>query len=174
MGYTHHDKISGETGVYTGTKGNEVQIASSTGYLMQAGTKVTASATELNKLDGVSVTAAEMDYRILSVDMNVGSGVSRAGSVCTVSPVNGVIAAAYSVINGSIKTADTKLYITNNAGSAAGTITIAKSSAAWTTDSAVIVASNAVVTAGGKIMVRSNGSSTLTAGAEIVMLLNIT
>lgn len=61
MGKTHFDAVSGETGLYVGVKGSEIQVASSTGQLSQSGTAITSSAEELNTMDGVLATAAEIN-----------------------------------------------------------------------------------------------------------------
>ena len=59
--YSHIGKPSGEEGLFVGAPGSEVQVASSTGGLYQSGTAVTATATELNLLDGVTATTAELN-----------------------------------------------------------------------------------------------------------------
>ena len=61
MGYAHFSKVSGETAVAVGVKGSEVDIADSSGNLAQAGTTITATGAELNILDGVTATAAEIN-----------------------------------------------------------------------------------------------------------------
>ena len=43
MGYTHHDKVSGVTGLAVGAKGSEIVVADSTGLLYNAGTALTTS-----------------------------------------------------------------------------------------------------------------------------------
>ena len=55
MGYTHYDQLSGENGLAVGAKGSEVVVADSSGNLYQAGTQITASATELNNLGSAYV-----------------------------------------------------------------------------------------------------------------------
>jgi len=59
--YSHIGKPSGEEGLFVGVSGSEVQVASSTGGLYQSGTAITASAAELNLLDGVTATTAELN-----------------------------------------------------------------------------------------------------------------
>ena len=51
MGYTHYDKVSGETGLGVGKAGHEIVVADNTGALHQAGTKITATAARLNTAD---------------------------------------------------------------------------------------------------------------------------
>ena len=50
MGYTHFSKVSGETAVAVGVKGSEVDIADSSGNLAQAGTTITATGAEINRV----------------------------------------------------------------------------------------------------------------------------
>ena len=45
MGYTHFDKVSGETGIGVGVKGSEIVVADSSGNLKQAGTQVIGTVT---------------------------------------------------------------------------------------------------------------------------------
>ena len=59
--YAHIGKPSGEEGIFVGVEGSEVQVASATGGLYQSGTEVTASAAELNILDGVTASTAEIN-----------------------------------------------------------------------------------------------------------------
>ena len=59
--YSHIGKPSGEEGLFVGVSGSEVQVASPTGGLYQSGTAITASAAELNLLDGVTATTTELN-----------------------------------------------------------------------------------------------------------------
>lgn len=61
MGWTHFSKVSGVNGVGVGAKGSEVEIADSSGNLSHGGTAVSATATELNIMDGVTATTAEIN-----------------------------------------------------------------------------------------------------------------
>ena len=63
-----------------------------------SGTAITSSATELNKLTGVSVTATEMDQRAFTVVLN---NVSVAKSVYAVVPWTGNVTTIYCVGNGT-------------------------------------------------------------------------
>jgi len=57
-------------GYWVGAKGSEVQIAGPTGTLYQNGTAITSSAAELNIMDGVLATAAEIN-RVADVSTRV-------------------------------------------------------------------------------------------------------
>jgi len=59
--YSHIGKPVGTEGIFVGTEGSEIQLASATGGLYQSGTAVTASAAELNIMDGVTASAAEIN-----------------------------------------------------------------------------------------------------------------
>ena len=59
--YSHIGKPSGEEGLFVGAEGAEVQVASSTGQLYQQGTAVTASAEELDILNGATVSTTELN-----------------------------------------------------------------------------------------------------------------
>lgn len=65
-GITHYNKISGINGIYVGPDGSEVLVSNSSGVLLQAGVSVTSTAAELNKLDGATVTTAEINTLDLS------------------------------------------------------------------------------------------------------------
>jgi hypothetical protein len=80
MGYTHFDKVVGETGVYVGANGSEVQIANSSGAPLVGGVAVTSSAAELNILDGATVTAAELNALDVSAQVQT---LAAAGAVST-------------------------------------------------------------------------------------------
>ena len=98
MGYTHYDKVSGETGLAVGVKGSEIVVADSSGNLTHGGTAITATAAELNQMAGVVSTAAQLNSFHLTVDM---TDISAASSVWVVSPYAATITKLYSVINGA-------------------------------------------------------------------------
>ncbi len=134
-----------------------------------AGTEVTATAIELNKLDGVASTATEIDYRALTATLTLGT----AGQVYIVSPYTGSIAAIYTVINGALDTANEVLTVKTAAGTA-GTITIAHSgSAAGDIDSLVPTSNNAIA-AGANIEIETGGENGQAAICTITILIDIT
>ena len=59
--YTHIGKVVGTEGLFVGANDAEVTVASATGQLYQSGTAVTSSAAELNIMDGVTATTAELN-----------------------------------------------------------------------------------------------------------------
>jgi len=112
------------------------------------GTEVTATAAELNIMDGVVSSADEVDQFVLTGEI---ADISTSGSSWVVSPYAGTIEKIYTVIDGAITSGDSA--ITFEIGGVAvtdGAITIAHSgSAAGTVDSSEPSAKN-TVTAGGQ------------------------
>lgn len=99
--------------------------------------------------------------------------ISTAGQIYVVSPVAGTISKIYSVINGTIATANSVL-TPKIAGSAItnGAITVAYSgSAAGDVDSSTPTAAN-TITAGAAIEIETNGASSNT--VEVVITIEIT
>jgi len=90
MGITHFYKVSGKNGVYVGGVGSEVTVADANGNLHQAGTQVTATATELNQVGSIAgaalaATAAgkKVAYGVTSVtgSTDMASGLATVESV---------------------------------------------------------------------------------------------
>lgn len=52
--YTNFDKVNGVEGLYVGTKGSEVNVATAAGTLKQTGTTLTPTGAELNALAGIA------------------------------------------------------------------------------------------------------------------------
>lgn len=126
--------------------------------LQLAGTAVTASADELNKMDGVTATTAELNqYTIPAVIPDI----STAQSVFVVAPHAGDIAIWYSVIDNAITVGDAALTLEIGGTLVTGSgITVAQSgSAAGDVDSASPSAAN-TVTAGQAIEIITDGGST--------------
>ena len=173
-----------EVGAEGGSPVNTTIIDSS-GNLYQAGTLVTATAAELNILDGVQSTAAELnildgvqstaaelDSFLLTVDM---TDISAATSVWVVSPYAATIEKIYSVINGAITLGDATItaeiggtlvtgssIIIANVGSGAGIVDSSTPSAANT------------VTAGQAIEIITDGGSTDTCRATFTLVMQRT
>lgn len=155
-----------------GSDGSEVSISDSSGNLAQAGTTITATAAELNILDGVVSTAAELDSFHLTVDM---TDISSAGSVWVVSPYAATIEKLYSVISGAITIADAAITM-EIAGVAVtgGALTIAfTGSAAGTVDSTTPTAAN-TVTAAQAIEIITDGGSTDVSRATFTLVMKRT
>jgi hypothetical protein len=172
MGYTHYDKVSGETGLAVGVKGSEIVVADSSGNLTHGGTAITATAAELNQMDGVVSTAAQLNSFHLTVDM---TDISAASSVWVVSPYAATITKLYSVINGAITIGDAAITM-EIAGTAVtgGGLTIANvGSAAGTVDSATPTAAN-TVTAGQAIEIITDGGSTDVCRATFTLVMKRT
>ena len=171
MGYTHHDRISGVNGLAVGAKGSETVVADSSGALYQKGTEITATAAELNKMDGITASTAELNSVFLTVKM---TDVSTSGSVYVVSPVAGTLSKAYSVIDGAIATADAVLTLNVNGGDdITNKITITQSgSGAGDVDSCTPNDNNTVAV-GNYIKITTNGASTNTVAATITLVITL-
>lgn len=148
--------------------GGEMDVESG-GSLKLAGTAITSTAAELNIMDGVTATAAELNETFLTVTM---ADISTASSVWVVSPHAGTVSKIYTTIEGAIITVDAVLD-PQIAGTSItdGGITIAfTGSAAGTVDSSTPSAAN-VVTAGQAIEIATNGGSTNTVIATITLVI---
>lgn len=129
------------------------------------------SISELNKLDNMTATTAELNTAYLTVYIG---DISTAGSGYIVSPVAGTITAINSVINGAIATADAaltpKIGGTNITG---GAITVANSgSAAGDIDTAAPSAAN-VLAVGDLLEVATDGASTNTVACAITFTITL-
>lgn len=60
MGYTHFDKVAGETGLSVGASGSEITVADSSGNLSHGGTAINATAAEINNAADVSGRVQEL------------------------------------------------------------------------------------------------------------------
>lgn len=120
--------------------------ANFSGTLQVGGVAVTSSASELNIVDGVTATAAEINEQVLTLDIADGSADA---TYFLVSPHAGTISKIWTVTDGVVDTAD--ITVTSNIGVTGvtnGVVTIATAaSAAGDIDSATPSAAN-TVTAG--------------------------
>jgi hypothetical protein len=149
--------------------GGEIDVESG-GSLKIAGTAVSSTAAELNALDGVSATAAELDAYVIQCEIE---DISTAQSDWVVAPHAGDIIGIWSVIDTAITVADAAL--TFEIGGTAvtdGGITVAfTGSAAGTVDSSTPSAANAL-TAGQALECITDGGSTDASKAEISILVS--
>ena len=144
--------------LYIGTSGSETQV--------------TSTAAELNKLDGVSATAAEIDYRSLCFQVTLGT----ADDQHIVIPYTGNVIGVYTVIDQALTTADETLTFKNNAGTGMtnGVVTITQAASAdGDVDSASPTANNSF-TAGEKMTVSIGGENGTAALCNITVLIDIT
>jgi len=133
------------------------------------GTAITATASELNIMDGVVSSASEVDQFVLTGEI---ANISSAGSSWVVSPYAGTIEKIYTVIDGAITVHDAAITfeIDGTAVTDAG-ITIAYSgSGAGTVDSSEPSAKNSV-DAGDAIEIITDGGSTDAAKAVVVLVM---
>ncbi len=150
--YTFPD--AGEAASFVMTEGTQTindaktfaGTANFSGTLQVGGVAVTSSAAELNIVDGVTATAAEINEQVLTVTIADGSADATYYLVC---PHAGAITKIWTVTNGAVGTAD--ITITPNIAATPltdGLVTIATAgSAAGDIDSSTPSAAN-VVTAG--------------------------
>ena len=119
---------------------------------------VTSSAAELNILDGVTSTAAELDEVYLTVEID---DISTAGQSYIYCPVAGTVTSIGSVLNGAIATSDATLTAKiNGTAITGGAITVATaSSAAGDVDTATPSAANTVAV-GDALEIETDGAST--------------
>jgi hypothetical protein len=148
--------------------GGELDIESGAS-LKLAGTAITSTAAELNALDGITATVAELNQYAVTCQID---DISSAASFWVVAPHAGTIAKVYTVINGAISVADAVITLEIGGTLVTGsTVTIATaSSAAGDVDSSTPSAAN-TVTAGQAIEVITDGGSTGTVKAEVTILI---
>jgi hypothetical protein len=133
------------------------------------GTAVTATAAELNILDGATVTTAEVNQYSVSIQM---TDAGTAQSIWVVAPHAGSIVAAY-VVN-SVANATTKTVFTLEIATVLVTmpaLEVAITQAAGTVSSAVPTAAN-VVTAGQAIEVISDGGTDATMPVTVTLVIS--
>ena len=196
-GYTHINKPSGEVGLYVGKKGSEVQVATSAGLILLAGSAIgltkaeleslsgiTASAAEINILDdctatyaelntmhGTAATAAEMDYRIMTLKL---ADAGTAEKLYAVVPITGDLITAYTCNGGVQATSNATVLVKDHAGATAATITIANSGAAAGDVDSAAVTTNNTFTAGQLITVETDGVGSCGSPCMVTLLFEIT
>lgn len=146
--------------------GGEIDIESG-GSLKLAGTAITSTAAELNKLDGCTKTVAELNSTWLTGEI---ADISTAASSWVVSPIAGTVGVIYTVIDGAITVGDaTVTFEIGGVAITGGSITIANAgSAAGTVDTCTCTAANTVA-AGGAIEIITDGGSTDAAKAVVLI-----
>lgn len=149
--------------------GGEIDVESG-GSLKLAGTAITSTAAELNKVDGVTSTAAELDAYVIHCTIE---DISTGQSDWVVAPHAGDITGIWSVIDGVITGADAALsFEIGGTAVTGGGITIANAgSAAGTVDTSSPSAAN-TLTAGQALECITDGGSTGTVKAQISILID--
>jgi hypothetical protein len=185
MKFNGTSQVSVVDGVIKPTTNNDVDLGASgnqfknvyiagnleTDALSINGATVSSTAAELNILDDANSTTAELDQRVLTISL---ADVSTAGQVYVVAPWAGTLTTVYSVLNGAIGTSDATLTVKNNAGNSAGTITIATSSSATGDLDSLAPSTNNTFTAGQKIEIETDGSSSNTVQVDLTLVFTIT
>lgn len=152
----------------SGSKDNELTIG---GTWSIGGTDVTSTAAELNILDGVTATAAELDE--YSVTLLV-ADISAEATHYVVLPHAGTISKLYTVTNGAVGTAD--VTFTCNIGATpitSGVVTIATAaSAAGDVDSATPSAANTITAGAAMNCVITGGGAGGTPAATLTVVVS--
>lgn len=166
--------MSTSMGKLMGPTGATWEILDNSGTIEFAldGTSVTSTAAELNKLDGVASTAAEIDQRALSMELTLGT----ADTKYMVIPWTGSVTKAYTVTDAALTTADETITLENDASTAMtnGVITITQSgSAAGDIDEATPTANN-TFTAGEMMEIIIGGENGSATSATLTVLVDIT
>ena len=131
----------------------------------------TATLAELNSVAGSAASAAERDQRCVNATID---DVSTAGQIYVVAPWAGTLIKVYSVLNGAITGSDAVLTVKNNAGTSAGTITVAQSGSAAGDLDSLEPSSNNTFAAGEKIEVETDGASTNAVAVSLTLVFDIT
>lgn len=136
------------------------------------GTEITATAAELNIMDGVESTAAELDQFVVTGEILDISATASSWAVC---PYAGTIETIYTMVKGTVTDADAA--ITFEIGGVAvtgGAITIGYSgSANGVIDTASPTAANTVA-AGAAIEIITDGGSTGSVEADVIFVMQRT
>lgn len=150
---------------FRNTEGNPIEIDG----LSVAGTQITSTAAELNILDGVTATTAELNQYSVNVDF---ADANTAGSIFVVAPHAGSIVGLHAVnaiANTTVKTVLTAKIATVTVTAPAWEIAITQ--AAGVASSAVPTAAN-VVTAGQVIEVATDGGGTPVMPTSITIVIS--
>lgn len=135
-------------------------------------TQVTATAAELNKLDGVASSATELDQRALNFSITLGT----ADDQHIVIPFTGNVTTIYSVIDRALTTANETLTFKNNAGTSMtdGVITITQAGSADGDIDSTSPSANRSFTAGQKMTVSIGGENGTAVVCNLTVLFDIT
>jgi len=171
---SNYDEQGGARRVIGGSldvaSGGEIDIESG-GALKLNGTAVSATAAELNKLDGAASTTTELDYRAITAEI---ADISSAGQTYICSPFTGNVAKVYSVIEGAIADADATLTVKDKDGNSMGTITVAFSGSGGGDVDNLTPSSNQDVSAGDMIEIETDGGSTNAVAVNLFVVIQIT
>ena len=134
---------------------------------------ITATAEELNIMDGVTATAEELNTVVLTGRI---TDVSTVGSAAyATSPVAGTLSKIYTVLEGTIATADAVLTASIDGGTdITETVTIAYDGSAAGDKDSCTPADNNTVAVGSVIKLITNNASTNAVGACVSFVITIT
>jgi len=131
----------------------------------------TISETDFDALSQLAKTATELNQVALQLKI---VDVSTAGQVYATIPWGCTLNSVSTVLNGAITGGDAVLTVKNNAGSSAGTITIANSGSAAGDKDSLEPSSNNTFSAGDLLEIETDGGSTNAIAADITCLFTIT
>jgi hypothetical protein len=137
-----------------------------------AGTNISATAAELNKLSGASVSAAEMDQRALSFSVTLGTSAAAYLVLPWACDVLGI----HTVINEALTSADETLTFKDASGTGmtSGVVTITQAASAGGNVNSATPTGNNSFTAGQKLQVAIGGENGTAVTCRITVLLDIT
>ncbi len=140
--------------------------------VLEACSKGVISLTEMNKLSGLTATTAELNTVVLTARIPDVSTASSAAFIC--SPVAGTLSKIYTVLEGTIATANAVLTASVDGGTdVTATVTIAyDGSAAGDVDSCT-PADNNTVAVGSYIKLLTNNASTNAIGATVSFVITL-
>ena len=185
MGTTHFNNVSGINGLFVGAKDAEIRVAAATGRLSHLGTALTPSATELNKMTGVTLTTGQLNKATnLTTVLPLGA-VSATASFCVfIAPAAGSLNACQLVTKDAIAANDTDYWtitLTDKGATGVGTDTIATKHTqatgglgfaaydAW--DIGALSATHKVLAAGDVVVLTLTKAASATAFAEAAVML---
>jgi len=161
------DVVGGSLDVISG---GDLDVESG-GALKIGGTAVSATAAELNKIDGAAATTAELDQRVITGEVTLGA----AGQTYVCSPFTGNVVAIRSVVEGGTDTTAETLTVKDNGGNTIGTLTIANGASAGEVDaSSDIDTDHDDVAAGDMIEIETDGANGQSVAGNVFVTIQIT
>lgn len=122
-----------------------------------------------NNIDSTSVFNVNKTQMVVDI-----LDVSTAEKVWVYVPFAGTLTKVGTVLHGAITVADSTLTVKNNAGSSAGTLTVAYTASAAGDIDELTPASNNTFTAGQKLSIETDGASTTAARITVTLYFTIT
>ncbi len=131
----------------------------------------TIAEADFDALSQLAQSGTELNQRVLQLKIN---DVSSAGQVYATIPWDCTLTKVDTVLNGAITGGDAAITVKNNAGSTAGSITVANSGSATGDKDSVSPSSNNTFSAGDLLEIETDGGSTNAIALDITCLFTIT